>query len=48
MQTEVKIDKIAKSKMQEALDAYKKDKSSVKEFYPCMKETTAWLKAKEK
>jgi len=34
--------------MQKALHAYKKDKSSAKEFYPCSQELSTWLKEKEK
>lgn len=41
------IDEAAKNKMQQALDSYLKDKSSVKEFYPCTQELTQWLKRKE-
>lgn len=42
---EANIDKEAKLKMQQALADYKKDKSSVKEFYPCTQELSKWLKA---
>lgn len=48
MPTKSKIDKTVQQKMKQALDAYKKDKNSAKEFYPCMQEMTQWLKAKEK
>ena len=46
MQKKNNISNAAKIKMQEALEAYKKDKDSVKEFYPCMQELTQWLKSK--
>lgn len=39
-----KIDTKAQKAMQEALQRYLQDKNSVKEFYPCMQELTAWLK----
>jgi len=38
----------AKKAMSEALTQYLKDKSSVKDFSLCMKETTAWLQTKAK
>ena len=44
----VKIDTSAQAQMKTALEAYKKDKNSVKEFYPCTQNITAWLKEKEK
>jgi len=37
-----------KKAMSEALSQYLKDKSSIKDFSLCMKETTAWLQAKAK
>jgi len=42
------IDEIAQKAMQKALDTYKKDKSSVKEFYPCSQELTKRLQEKAK
>jgi len=42
------IDKTAQKEMQEALNAYKKDKDSVKEFYPCSQELTKHLEEKIK
>ena len=36
------------SKMHQALDAYKKDKSSAKQFFVSMKEISAWLQSKAK
>ncbi|MEN4053384.1 MULTISPECIES: hypothetical protein [Sulfurimonas] len=42
------IDKSAQTAMQKALEAYKKDKSSAKEFYPCSQEISLWLKEKKK
>jgi len=36
------------SQMKLALDAYKKDKSSAKQFFVSMKEISAWLNSKEK
>ncbi len=42
------IDTQAQKAMQKALEAYKKDKSSVKEFYPCSQEISTWLKGKAK
>jgi len=42
------IDQDAKKKMQKALEKYKKDKNSVKEFYPCTLELSSWLKTKKK
>ncbi len=36
-------DESIKVQIQEALDRYKKDRSSCKEFYPCSKELTQWL-----
>ena len=42
------IDKNAQSAMQKALEAYKKDKSSVKEFYPCAQRVSKWLNEKGK
>ena len=44
----VQIDKDAQSAMQKALEAYKKDKNSAKEFYPCTQKISAWLNEKEK
>ncbi len=44
---EKKIDTNAKQVMQEALAKYLQDKNSVKEFYPCSQEMSAWLKEKE-
>lgn len=41
-----KIDKTQQHKMQKALEAYIKDKNSVKEFYPCTQELTIWLQSK--
>jgi len=38
----------AQKEMQEALDAYKRDKNSVKEFYPCSEELTKKLQEKAK
>ena len=43
-----KIDKTAQKEMQEALNAYKKDKDSVKEFYPCSQELTKRLQERAK
>ncbi len=34
------------AKMLQALDAYKKDKSSAKPFFTSMKEISAWLEKK--
>lgn len=42
------IDQDAKKKMHKALQKYKEDKSSAKEFYPCAQELSAWLKEKNK
>ncbi len=42
------IDKNAQTAMQKALEVYKEDKSSVKEFYPCSQEISIWLKKREK
>jgi hypothetical protein len=42
------IDTNAQSAMQKALEAYKKDKSSAKEFYPCTQEISAWLQEKKR
>jgi len=42
------INEDAKKAMQKALEQYKKDKSSVKEFYPCTQELTKWLKVQVK
>jgi hypothetical protein len=42
------IDTQAQKEMQEALDRYKKDKNSVKEFYPCSQELTKRLEEKVK
>ena len=42
------IDTQAQQAMQKALEAYKKDKNSVKEFYPCSQELSAWLQEKAK
>jgi len=42
------LDKNAQKEMQEALKAYKKDKNSVKEFYPCSQELTKKLEEKVK
>jgi hypothetical protein len=35
-------------KMQEALEAYRKDKNSVQEFYPYTQALSQWLQTKEK
>jgi len=43
-----KIDKEVKQKMQQALAAYKKNKNSAKEFYPCTQQLTAWLQMQER
>jgi hypothetical protein len=45
---EITINLEAKKAMHKALEDYKKDKSSVKEFYPSSKEITAWLQKREK
>ena len=37
------IDKQAQEAMQKALEDYKKDKNSAKEFYPSSQKLTAWL-----
>jgi len=42
------IDTQAQKAMQKALDAFKKDKNSAKEFYPCTQELSAWLQTKAK
>jgi hypothetical protein len=42
------INEQAKKEMQKALEEYKKDKNSAKEFYPFTKEITEWLKKREK
>ena len=42
------IDTKAQQAMQKALDAFKKDKNSAKEFYPCSQEISAWLQEKAK
>ncbi|WP_457750097.1 hypothetical protein [Sulfurimonas sp.] len=42
------INENAKKEMQKALLSYKKDKNSVKEFYPCSQELSIWLQAKVK
>ncbi len=42
------IDTQAKKAMQKALEAYKKDKNSVKEFYPCSQEISTWIQEKAK
>ena len=44
----VTIDTQAQKAMQKALEAYKKDKSSAKEFYPCSQELSTWLQEKAK
>ena len=44
----VTIDTQAQKAMQKALEAYKKDKSSAKEFYPCSQELSTWLQKKAK
>ena len=38
----------AQKEMHKALQNYKKDKNSVKEFYPCSQELTSWLQAQGK
>jgi hypothetical protein len=40
------IDTTAQKAMQQALEAYKKGKASVKEFYPCSQEISSWLHSK--
>jgi hypothetical protein len=40
------IDTAAQEAMKKALEAYKKDKSSAKEFYPCSQELSLWLQTK--
>jgi len=40
------IDIKAQKEMQQALQDYKKDKNSVKEFYPCSQELTKRLQEK--
>ncbi|WP_193110863.1 hypothetical protein [Sulfurimonas paralvinellae] len=42
------IDTVAQEAMKKALEAYKKDKNSVKEFYPCSQEISTWLQTKAK
>jgi hypothetical protein len=42
------VDVKAQKAMQDALSKYKKDKNSVKEFYPCTQELSQWLQTKEK
>lgn len=42
------IDIKAQQAMQKALDAFKKDKNSAKEFYPCSQEISTWLQEKAK
>jgi len=42
------IDTNAQKEMQKALEDYKKDKNSFKEFYPCSQELTKHLEAKVK
>jgi len=42
------IDTKAQKEMQEALKAYKKDKDSVKEFYPCSQELEQRLEERAK
>jgi len=41
------LDIKVQKKMQDALQAYKKDTNSVKEFYPCTQELSQWLQTKE-
>jgi cystathionine beta-lyase family protein involved in aluminum resistance len=41
--TNKQIDKQAQQSMLKALESYKKDKNSVKEFYPCSQELNKWL-----
>ena len=38
----------AQKAMQEALNRFLKDRNSAKEFSICMKESTQWLKEREK
>jgi len=40
------LDTNAQKEMQNALEAYKKDKNSVKEFYPCSQDLTQQLEKK--
>lgn len=42
------INQAAKEEMHKALQKYKQDKNSVKEFYPCTQQLTVWLQAKGK
>jgi len=42
------IDESVKEKMRQALDKYKQDKNSAKEFYPCTQKLSAWLQEKVK
>ena len=41
------IDTKAKEAMQKALEAYKKDTNSAKEFYPSSQEISLWLQTKK-
>ena len=41
------IDTKAQNAMKKALEAYKKDRSCAKEFYPCTQEISSWLQTKE-
>ncbi|ADN10136.1 hypothetical protein [Sulfurimonas autotrophica] len=42
------INEDAKKAIQKALEQYKKEKNSVKEFYPCTQELAKWLEAQAK
>jgi hypothetical protein len=44
----INIDETAKKEMHKALSAYKKDKNSAKEFYPCTQTITQWLQERRK
>ena len=47
MKTAQKRENNIQKQMVEALEAYKKDKSCVKEFSVCMQESRQWLKERE-
>ena len=42
------INETAKQEMQKALEKYKENQNSVKEFYPCTQKLTLWLQEKVK
>jgi len=43
-----RVDKKAQQAMKKALEAYKKDKNSAKEFLSCSEEISQWMQNKAK